>query len=191
MKRKAFTLVEVLVATILLSLLLSTAMFAFKFFIKSLDSVELSLPTQAMSYSYIDHSLSGFYFYPIKTPELLKKQQYFFKFTKKSLTYITTTPLYYKQISVAKVECEKGYLYYYESPLYTSLQDYTNPTIISKQFKKTLLRHLESCSIDVKLVQDFNIPSYVTLSFGDTKDWIFSIDSNNFDYIKYINAREF
>jgi len=200
--KKAFTLVEVLITIVLLTLLLSTAMFAFKFFIKRLDTMSLSLPKDAMAYEYLNHSIEGLYFYPINIKKNFKTvNQYFFQTTDNSLTYITTTPIYYKTISVAKIQYDNHKLYYYESELYHKNQDYKNPKILKNSYSQILKKEIENFKINYILYQtkeiveqnipkkDVNIPKKIELLFDDNR-WIFSVYANNIKYIFAIQSKD-
>jgi len=189
--KKGFTLVEVLVSIILLTLLLSTAMFSFRFFINTVDKLTPSLPKDTMSYTYLNNSLSGIYFYPINTIIDFKKTKiYFFKHTSTSCTYITTTPVYYDTISVAKIEYKNHKLYYYESKLYTKEQDFKNPKILEDSFSFVLKKDVKDFSIKYVFYHETQIPKQIYLNIDTTK-WLFAIESNNIKYKSKIKKEEF
>jgi len=189
--KKAFTLVEVLITVLLLTLLMATAMFSFRFFIKRVDSLDISLPRDAMSYEYLNHSIYGIYFYPVKEVQNYKKiDLYFFKHTKDSFTYITTTPIYYDKIAVAQVKYEDNKLYYYESKLYTKEQDYKNPRILNNSYKKLLKKNIEKFEIHYSFYEKIKIPKNIELQFTTSNKWIFAIYSNNLKYKFILNQEE-
>ncbi len=181
--RKGFTLVEVLITILLLTLLISTAMFSFKFFLKRLDRIDISLPIDAINYEYINRSINGIYFYPIQSIKNFKKvEKYFFQTTQNSFTYITTTPIYYDKISVAKIEYKDNKLYYYESKLFTKNQNYQNPKILENPYTKVIKKEIDSFKIDYVLYKDTKVPKSIKLKFNANDQWIFSIYSNNVSY---------
>jgi prepilin-type N-terminal cleavage/methylation domain-containing protein len=178
--KKAFTLVEVLITIILMTLLMSSAMFSFKFFLGNLDRIDLSLPKNAMSYEYLNHSISGLYFYPVKTIKNFQKlDKYFFDYTNTSFSYITTTPIFYDTISVAKVEYKDNHLYYYESKLYSKNQDFKKPKILENDFEYLLKKDINNFEIKYSFYEKTEVPKTIELIYDNSEKWIFRVVSNN------------
>jgi prepilin-type N-terminal cleavage/methylation domain-containing protein len=181
--KKAFTLLEVLITIMLMTLLMSSAMFSFKFFLDRLDKTELSLPHDAMSYEYINRVISGLYFYPVEVIKNFKlEDEYFFKTTSTSFSFITSTPIFYDRISVAKVEYKDNKLIYYESKLYSKEQDFKNPKILAKDFSYLLKKDIKNFKIKYSFYKKTNIPKNIELTFDNSEKWIFMIISNNIKY---------
>ena len=179
--RKGFTLVEVLVSVLLMTLLMSSAMFSFKFLLNQLDKIDISIPQKAISYEYLNHSISGMYFYPIQD-----RKKYFFKNTYDSITFITTTPIFYSHISIAKLVLINKDLIYSESPLYTKKQDYKNPKILNNSFSIVIKKDIKKFNISIEYYKETNIPRLIRLIF-DNKTWIFKIQSNHIKYKDKLN----
>jgi len=167
--KKSFTLIEILVAIFLLSLLLATAMFSFRLFIKSSDSVSVNIPKKAIAYEWIDKSISGMYPYVLQENNNYK---YFIHYNKKKLTYVSSIPLYYTDLVLVQLECKDNKLIYKESPIYNKFQNYKNPKIIeNNSTKMVLLDNLEKCQINCK--KNKNFLKEVDLILNSQK-WIFT-----------------
>lgn len=196
MKTKtAFTLVEVLITILLLSLLMTTAMFSFRFLIKNLSTLQLSLPKKAMNYEYLDKSIQGLYFYIIEKNNHLKKEKaYFFNYDSSSFTYITTHPIYNKSISIATVEYKENTLFYSESKLFTQNQNYLLPENNIHNFQKKLYENITNLDINYIFQEKTNIPKLIQISFLDKNQkkqtWIFSIFSDFREQILYTQPIE-
>ena len=196
MKTKtAFTLVEVLITILLLSLLMTTAMFSFRFLIKNLNTLQLSLPQKAMNYEHLDRSIQGLYFYIIEKKNHLKKEKtYFFNYGSSSFTYITTQPIYNKSISIATVEYKENALFYSESKLFTQNKNYLLPKNNVHDFQKKLYENINSLDIKYVFQEKTNIPKLIQISFLDKnhkkQTWIFSIFSDFREHILYTQPIE-
>jgi len=194
--RVAFTLVEVLITILLLTMLIATAMFSFKFFIGNLDRIKLSIPKKAIYYEYLNHSISGIYFYPIDNKNQGSLKKYFFKKGTNYFSYITTTPIYEDGISIAKVEYKDNYLIYYETKLYTKEQDYKKPMILKDSFHINFRFKIkiDECKINFIFYQDVNIPKSISLIFRNKdkeEEWVFKILSNHKKFIYEVEEEEF
>jgi hypothetical protein len=150
--------------------------------------MKVTLPKNAIHYTYLEHSIKGIYFYPFQN-------NYFFKKSATSFTYITTTPLYYSHLSIAKVFYHNHTLIYQESPLYTQLQNFQNPKIIKKHYQVILKKNLSSCQFSFKLYSKTTIPKEVHILFNENEknqeEWFFSIFSNNINYKSFIEYKGF
>jgi len=158
--KKSFTLIELLVTMFLISLLIASAMMSFKLFLKRSDIIKEEIPKNAMVFNWIERSISGMY------PYVLKNFKYFFSCSKNKMEYITTTPLIFNNMSVAKIIYENGNINYYESPLFYKTQDYLNPRILDDNYSKISL---------FKNVKNFNIKC--STLFGI---YIFKIDNQTY-----------
>lgn len=183
--KKAFTLVEVLVAIILFSLLMSISLFSFKFFINKLDNVETSNPEKVISYEYLNNSISGLYFYP-------KEKSYFFQKDNNSITYVTNNSIYYSEIVIAKIEFKDDKLYYFESKLYDKKQNFLDPKILENSFNYLILDNIKDFNIKLDNIKD-SIPSLITFTFtknNNLNTWIFKVDSNFYNFKKDLKRDE-
>ena len=196
MKTKtAFTLVEVLITILLLSLLMTTAMFSFRFLIKNLNTLQLSLPKKAMDYEYLDKSIQGLYFYIIENKKFEKKEKtYFFKHDTSSFTYITTSPIYNKSISIATIKYKENALFYSESKLFTQNKNYLLPKNKPYDFQKKFYKDISNVEINYIFQKKTNIPKLIQISFLDKNQkkqtWIFSIFSDFKEKILYTQSIE-
>jgi hypothetical protein len=173
--RKSFTLIEVLIAVFLLTLLIATAMMSFKVFVKRADDVKYMLPKNAIDFELVNKTVKGFYPYCIKNGS---KAEYFFHYNDKEVEYVSLNGLYYNNSVVSKLVCEDNSLVYYESPLFDKLQNYNNPKILKDEnFKIVLLKDLKLCKINIKADQEGKFPLVFEID-TDKINMIFSPDSS-------------
>ena len=169
--KKAFTLIELLVTIFLLSLLISSAMMSFKFFLKRSDIIQEKIPKEAMVFSWLNRSLSGMY------PYVKKNFKYFFYCTNNELKYITTTPLIFNNMAIVKIVYENNNLNYYESPLFYKKQNYISPRILDINYSKiTLFKNIKHFKIFCPknmfgiFIFKINNKKYIFKSFSNWKD---------------------
>lgn len=149
MKRAAFSLVEMLVAIVLVTLLVGVAMFAFKHQLIMIKKTKSTGINRAIIYNQIKTSVESIKYYVVDDYNIfdkpMKNLHYFFNGYEDSIEYITVNPLFSKEISVAKFVCEEGDLVYKEEPLYKRI-NFLKPSLHSDSKEQILLRGLEACS---------------------------------------------
>jgi len=150
-QRNAFTLVEMLVVIVLLTMLIATAVFAYKNMIIHVKQTKRENFNTLYSYHYLRSSISAMNYYVVESEKRFGFQEtlesdfyYFFKGTTDQCTYISKSPLFSEAISVISLRCEENELRYYESLLYGP-QDYKDPHILDNAKTKVLYRDLSSC----------------------------------------------
>ena len=191
--KKSFSLVEVLITIMILSLLISTSMFSIKYFIKSLDSFSMSLPYDAINYEKLSKSLKGTYYYVVfKKNELgIKKAKNFYHAKSNSLLFITSNPMHYKSISVAKLYVKNNNLIYEESELFIKEQNYLKPKILNKnKFSKTIRKNVKNILITYLYKDTNNIPYLVLVKINNKEEMIFEIMSNFINHKKFLIRKE-
>lgn len=152
--KKAFTLVEMLVVIVLLSMLIATAVFAYKNMIIHVKKTKRDNFKTLYNFNILRSSIGSMVYYVVEEEvpfasegEVSVNLQYFFYGDPQQCTYITNNPLFSDAISVASLRCENGELRYYESLLYGT-QDYKNPQIIDNAPHKTLFSDLVTCQFE-------------------------------------------
>ena len=169
--RKSFTLIEVLVAIFLLSLLLGLAMYSFKLYIKNFNTLNLTLPIKVINYEFLDKNIKALYPYPIND-----YKKYYFYNTKTSMQYISLYGFYFNYPVVSKLECINNNLIYMESPLYNKYQNYLKPKILKNLvYKRKLFKFNNRCNFDIKFKNNF--PYFIKL-YLDNKVYFFKPDIN-------------
>ena len=152
--RNAFTLVEMLVVIVLLSMLIATAVFAYKNMIIHVKHTKRENFNTLYSFNILRSSIASMVYYVIEDElsfdniqENSVNLQYFFSGNPQQCTYIPKNPLFSKAISVASLRCEDNELRYYETLVYGP-QDYKHPRILDDALPKVLFTDLESCKLD-------------------------------------------
>ena len=146
--KKAFTLVEMLVAVVLITLLIGVALFAFRLQIITIAKTKKSAIDTVITYEQVHSSLASIKYYVVDRYDLLEQPMrqlhFFFKGTSSQINYITTNPILSEETALARLVCRNGELLYYEEPLYQRI-DYLRPAIPKENRPRSLYRHLERC----------------------------------------------
>jgi len=151
--KKAFTLVEMLVAIILLSLLIGIAVFSFKMQLISIHKTKKTGLTKIIEYTQLKSVLESIKFYvvddfdvvnrPMKSPHL------FFQGNEKSMLFITTNPIFTQKDALVKLQCQNGSLLYKEEPLFFKM-NYLQPDFTDAFRTKIFYKNAQECSFSYK-----------------------------------------
>lgn len=147
--RKAFSLIEMLVAVALITLLVGVAVFAFKFQLLAIHKTGKVGINRVLAYNQLRTSLESMKFYVVDDYDVLNrpmdKLHYFFQGKEKEINYITQNPLFSEEISIVNLKCEDSILLYKEEKLYDKI-DFLKPTISNNSREITLFNDFENCS---------------------------------------------
>jgi prepilin-type N-terminal cleavage/methylation domain-containing protein len=192
--RRAFSLIEMLVAVILLTLLLGVALFSFRHLFITFRHVEKGAIDKTIIYNQIRSSIESMKYYVVDDYDALKRPMknlhFFFKGEVDSMIYITTNANFSETTSLAKLSCVDDRLVYIEEKLYAN-QNYLQPDFSDSAEEITLYDNLSHCSflyykfLDTyssnSALKDF-IPKYVELKLRSTnmdKDIFIAVRSDN------------
>lgn len=152
--RRGFTLVEMLVAVILLSLLIGVAIFSFRMQLMSIHKTKTEGLDSFREYINLRGSLESIKFYAVDNYDVLgtpmKQIHYYFYGDKKEMNFITTNPLWSQKTSVVKLECKKDTLTYTEEPLFADI-DYLRPSIHLASKTNILYKDLQDCFFSYRI----------------------------------------
>ncbi|MBN2824435.1 MAG: prepilin-type N-terminal cleavage/methylation domain-containing protein [Campylobacterales bacterium] len=197
--QKAFTLIEMLISILLLSLIVATMMFGFKQSINELQRSKFIAPQKVIEFSQLRSLIKGMFPYVIEIQrnfEDKKLEVYIYPKTD-SLEFISKNPIYSHEISIAKLECREDKLIYYEKPLYSPTSNYLAPSLNEEDRKKSFFENLEECNFSYEWGTIGNNPTLITLQFKPlnkaSKEYRFApmVDFNNTRLITIVNDREF
>jgi len=136
--RKAFTLVEMLVAIVLITLLIGVAIFSFRMQLMSISKTKTESIQTVLKYNQIKSALESIKYYVIQEYDMLhqpiNKLDYFFQGDEKSMLFITNNPIYSDHVSLVKLSCVKNKLLYKEEPLYGKM-NYLQPNFTKNGYK--------------------------------------------------------
>ena len=147
-QRYAFTLIEMLVALILISLLIGVALFAFKSQLMMIQKARTSGIDSVLSYNQLRSSLQSMKYYVVDDYDVfgrdMKNLHFYFDGGKEKMTYITTNPLFSQDVAVAQLRCVDKKLIYKEEPLYGRI-NFLKPQVLEDSPKITLFKNLSVC----------------------------------------------
>ena len=147
-KKAGFSLVEMLVAVLLITMLIAVAVFAFKYQLMAIHKTQKVGINKAIIYKQIRSSLQSIKYYIVDEYDNLgypmKQLHPFFHATKTELNFITESPLFSEDIAIAKLKCEDDKLIYIEEALYGRI-DFLRPELLSDSKKTIFYSNLDTC----------------------------------------------
>lgn len=147
-KRAAFSLVEMLVAVILITLLIGIAIFSFKYQLIAINKTQKVGINKVLAYNQLRSSIQSMKYYVVDDYDNLNKPMknlhVYFNGTKDEVNYITTSPLFSKDIALVKLLCLDNELIYQEEPLYGNM-NFLRPELGIESRKETIYNNLSNC----------------------------------------------
>ena len=188
--KKAFSLVEMLVAVILISLLIGVAIFAFKYQLMAIAKTKKVGINKVLKYNQLKTSIESIRYYVVDDYDTLnqpmKNLHLYFDATKDSLNYITNSPFFYNETSVVHLQCIDNSLKYTEEKLYDKI-DFLRPSVLQDSKSVDIYDDLQSCKFSffknsqiVDSIKD-EIPTKIVFQFqknDEIQKYIFSIKSD-------------
>jgi len=198
-------MIEMLMAVLLLTLLIATAVYSFRFVLLHLSKQHFSGVNRLLSYTQLRGSLESIRYYAVDNYDAflnpMNQLHYFFKGDEKQMIYITQNPIFSNSTAVAKLECKNKKLLYTEEPLYKRI-DFTQPNVLEDSMQKVLFSELVNCefryqknmqvrtslketlpdSVEVKLVSKEEMLNFyinIKTDFNMTKNYI---ENDKYDF---------
>ena len=149
MKKNGFTLVEMLVAIVLLSLLIGVAVFAFRMQLMNVQKLKTSGLDSVLHYTQLTSPIESMKYYVVEDYDTfgkpMKKMHYFFSGDAKHMEFVTTNPNLGEYDAIVMLECKEDELIYKEEPLFERV-DYLRPDFLEDSFQIVLYKELQTCS---------------------------------------------
>ncbi len=146
--RKGFSLVEMLVAVILLTMLIGVALFSFRLQLITLAKTNKEQLKDVVRYTYIRQAIESMKFYGVQEYDMLHQPinafHYYFNADAKTMQFITTNPIFSEGVAVVSFTCKDDTLLYKEEPLYGRI-DYLRPEFLEDSKQKVLFYNLKEC----------------------------------------------
>ena len=166
MKRNAFSLVEMLVATVLITMLLSIAIFSYKHILITFKHIKSASINRAIDFYQLRSSLQSMHYYIVDNynnmHQPMKTMHPFIKTSPIDLLYITKNPIFSEDISLAQLRCEDGALVYREEPLFEKI-DFLAPSMPVNSQKKIFFDTLTHCELLYNFRQNGELPISVSI----------------------------
>lgn len=137
--KRAFTLVEMLVAIVLISLLIGVAVFSFRLQLMSVQKTKTEGLNAVLKYNQIKSAFESIKYYVVQEFDALGRpmRQFddFFSGDEKHALFITNNPVYSDKVSLVELSCSEGELVYKEQPLYSKYMNYLRPSFTQDHFR--------------------------------------------------------
>lgn len=205
--RKAFTLVEMLVAVVLLTLLIGVALFSFRLQLITIHKTKLESINKAINYTQLRSVIASMKYYAVEEYDIVQRViphtwHYFFDADAKSMQFISTNPLFSNTDALVALTCKEHKLIYTEESLYDNI-NFLRPALLENSKQSLLMKDLDKCSFSyitrkgkqVEILQDdlphavkINVEQYgknytfYTKVQADNNTTKFSIESSLYDY---------
>ena len=154
--KKAFTLVEMLVAIVLITLLIGVAIFSFRMQLLTISKIKTDSIESVLKYNQIKSTLESIKQYVVRDYDMLQKPMdsfhYFFKGTTTSALFISTNPIYTESDALVKLTCIDHKLIYKEEPLFKRI-NYLQPDFLPDSHQFTIYKNLDKCSFYYLITQ--------------------------------------
>ena len=149
--KKAFTLVELLVAVLLLTLLIGTALFSYRQILLNITKAQKSTFHEVLKIHQIRTSIESMQHYVVdeynQFNQPMKKPHIFFLGKKHFFKYISLNPTFSKVPTLSSFECKENSLIYKEEPLYAQM-DLNRPAFSKKAHKEIYWDDITSCQFE-------------------------------------------
>jgi len=202
MNKSAFSLIEVLVAMVIVSLITTTGMFSFKLAINQIDRQSSLSFDEAMRFSQIKNLFNAAYFYVEEKKDRFNNEHFYYEYLfnkdEKEITFVSNAPLYGKNLSLINLKIVNDKLIYKEEKIYSRKQDYKNPIFLDGAIEHILLNDIVNAKFSyeepIDLPKDLtsNIPKIIKLEFlKDNKKLMYIFDTKyDFFHLKrYLAAK--
>jgi len=177
--KKAFTLVEMLVSVILLSLLIAVALFSLRLQLLEIRKLHISGIEKVLRYNQLRASIESIKYYVVQDYDILNlpikyKWHYFFLGNKKIVNFITYNPIFSKEEALVELSCQDDKLIYREEPLYKRI-NFLRPKLLKDSKKYELFENLDNCQLSYQMFGGSKresikgeIPEYIIIKTNET-----------------------
>ena len=187
---KGFTLIEVLIALVVFSIVMGLAAYSFRFHINIINKIIFPYPKEAMEFSKLGSAIRSGFYYIGEKKGLMGKGRFFifFKGQSDEMEFITAKPIMGGKLAVCRLFFNDGNLICEESPVYSKDNNYKYPEITAKSKKVVLISGIEDFFFEYfkngeKMSSDVSdeMPDAVVMRFkehGQEKTYFFKIESD-------------
>jgi len=149
--KKAFTLVELLVAVLLLTLLIGTALFSYKQILLNITKAQKSTFHEVLKVHQIRTSIESMQDYVVddynQFNQPMKKPHTFFLGKEHVFQYISLNPTFSKVPTLSSFECKDDALLYKEASLYAQM-DLNRPSFSEEHHVEVYWADITSCQFE-------------------------------------------
>lgn len=177
--KKAFTLVELLVAVVLLTLLIGTALFSYRQVLLNITKAKKSTFNEVLKVHQIRTSIESMQYYVVDSynhfNQPMKKLHYFFNGDAHTFQYISLNPTLSTIPSLSLFECTANSLLYREEPLYGRV-NLNQPEFLEDSPSVVYWKDIQSCKFEYlfksKVVTHLEntLPLAIKIDFVDDRE---------------------
>ena len=174
--KKAFTLVELLIAVVLLTLLIGTALFSYRQVLLNITKAEKSTFNEVLKIHQIRTSIESMQHYVVddynQFNQPMKKLHMFFAGNEHYFQYVSLNPTLFNIPTLSAFECIDNKLLYKEEMLYNRI-DVNRPEFLEDSKHVVYWDDIEDCKFEYFFHQEAvskienRLPTAINISFTD------------------------
>jgi len=150
--KKAFTLIEMLIAIILLSLLIGLSIFSLRLQFMTIKKIQLNNMSKIIKFNQLKTTIESMKYYAVQEFDILNrpikyKWYFFFQGDEEKMIFVTQNPIFIEEDALVKLECLENKLIYTEEALYGKI-DFLKPSFLKNSRKYILYDNLKTCNIN-------------------------------------------
>lgn len=157
--RRGFSLVEMLVALVLISMLMSLGLLAYKQQLSVMKKFQTKGIERVLNFHQLRSLINSMFFYVVTDYDRFGNNMelfhQFFKGNAQEMTFITQNSLYFDGLCVARLACVEDKLIYQESKLYSPHNNYLEPAIVEGFYEKEFFHDLSECRFSYEAKERF------------------------------------
>lgn len=187
-KRGGFTLLEMLVSIILITLLLAVALVSYRYMLLRFKRTQHLFPEKAVRFQQLRTAIQSLRHYVVLPQQgplgVRGKAAIYFKGDAGSLHFVTEHPIIGDALSLVAFKCTETTLDYYEQPLYERGIDYRDPKMPQNVLPLVIFKEVNRCAFSYR--PDDGVPQEVLLDITLNQKpyhFVFRVQSN-FDFVK-------
>lgn len=177
--KKGFTLIELIIATLIFSFIIALAAYSFGYYTGFIKKLILPYPQKAINFSRLNDVLESTFYFVAEQKNIFGETHFFtyFKGTRNTITFISAEPLGKYNLALCKIYTDNGTLFIKESPIYYKYVNYKNPSFTKKSEEIfPLFKNVKKLSISYYIgkenfysIKD-KIPDLIKLTLIDSSD---------------------
>jgi prepilin-type N-terminal cleavage/methylation domain-containing protein len=147
-KRSAFTLIEMLVSIVLLTMLLAIALVSYRYMVLHFKRAVNLFPEQAVRFHQFRNtvrSMEDYFVYSGSGFSSKTEGTVYYESDRTFIRFISSSPIIGYKTSLVSFKCTNHRLEYYEQPLYGSGIDYRQPEFAKNVLPLVIFDNIDNC----------------------------------------------
>ena len=191
--KNGFTLIELIIATVIFSFLIALAAYSFGYYAGFVKRLLVPYPQKAINFSLLNDVLKSTFYFASEKKNIFGENKFFTYFygTRNTIVFISAKPLGSYNLALCKLYLDNGTVFLKETPIYCKYVNYKNPSFTGKCEKVfPIFKNIKNLSISYYLGRESldsiknKIPELLKLTltnFSDNKTTLYIKIMSNFN----------